>query len=99
RRTELTQAGNLQVDAIPNGATLKSQLMTALQISLHIDNDYLAWAKQQQSSGCAVGTNSTYYQDASNEDSQATSDKETFLSTWDPIATTYGLDQFDAGQI
>jgi len=99
RQTELTQAGNLQVGAIPNGATLKSQLMTALQISLNIDNDYLAWARQQQSSGCAVGTNSTYYSDATNADSQATADKETFLSTWDPIASTYGLEQFDAGQI
>jgi hypothetical protein len=99
RQTELAQAGNLQVGAIPNGATLKSQLMTALQISLNIDNDYLAWARQQQSSGCTVGTGSTYYQEASNADSQATADKETFLSTWDPIASTYGLEQFDASQI
>ncbi|HWF78960.1 MAG TPA: hypothetical protein VN695_00175, partial [Streptosporangiaceae bacterium] len=82
-----------------DGSTLKSELMTALQISLNIDNDYLAWAKQQQSSNCTVGTNSTYFQEASNEDNQATSDKETFLSTWDPIANQYGLEQFDASQI
>jgi FlaG/FlaF family flagellin (archaellin) len=99
RQTELAQSGRLQVGAIPNGSALKSQLMTALQISLSIDNDYLAWAKQQQSSGCSVGTGSTYYQQASNADSQATSDKETFLGTWDPIANTYGLEQFSAGQI
>jgi hypothetical protein len=99
RQTELAQAGHLQVGAIPNGSTLKSQLMTALQISLSIDNDYLTWARQQQSSGCTVGTSSTYFQDASNEDSQATADKETFLSTWDPIANAYGLEQFDASQI
>lgn len=99
RQSELAQAGNLQVGAIPNGPTLKSQLMTALRISLNIDNDYLAWAQQQQSSGCTVGTNSTYYQQASSEDSQATADKETFLSTWDPIASSYGLEQFDASQI
>jgi hypothetical protein len=78
---------------------LKSQLMTALQISLNIDNDYLAWAKQQQSSGCTVGTNSTYYQSATNEDPQATADKMTFLNTWDPIASQYNLEQFSAGQI
>jgi serine/threonine-protein kinase len=99
RQSELTQAGTLQVGAIPNGATLKSELMTALQESLSIDNDYLAWAKQQAGSGCSVGTNSTYYQDASNADSQATADKQAFLGTWDPIASSYGLGQFDAGQI
>lgn len=99
RRSELNQAQNLQVGAIPNGSTLKSQLMAALQISLNIDNDYLAWARQQQNSGCTVGTGSTYYQDASNEDSQATADKTTFLGTWDPIASTYGLEQFNASQI
>lgn len=99
RRSELNQAQNLQVGAIPNGSTLKSQLMTALQISLNIDNDYLAWARQQQNSGCTVGTNSTYYQNASNEDNQATADKTTFLGTWDPIASNYGLEQFDASQI
>lgn len=99
RQTELNQAGNLQVGAIPNGSTLKSQLMTALQISLSIDKDYLAWAKQQQNSGCTVGTGSTYYQTATNEDSQATADKMTFLATWNPIASQYGLEQFDASQI
>lgn len=44
RQTELNQAETLQVGAIPNGTTLKTQLMTALQISLTIDNDYLNWA-------------------------------------------------------
>lgn len=29
----------------------------------------------------------------------ATADKETFLSTWDPIASAYGLEQFNASQI
>jgi len=99
RMTELGQAQNLPTDAIPNGSALKSQLMTALQISLNIDNDYLAWARQQQSSGCTVGTNSTYYQTAISEDPQATADKTTFLGTWDPIANQYGLEQFSAGQI
>ena len=99
RSSELNQAQALQTGAIPNGATLKSQLMTALQISLSIDNDYLGWAKQQQSSGCTVGTNSSYYQSATSQDPQATADKMTFLNTWDPIASQYGLQQFTAGQI
>ncbi len=99
RMTELNQASALQTGAVPNGVALKSQLMTALQISLNIDNDYLAWARQQQSSGCTVGTNSAYYQTATSEDPQATADKMTFLNTWNPIANQYGLQQFTAGQI
>jgi hypothetical protein len=99
RNNELLQAQGLQTTAIPNGAALKSQLMSALQISRSIDDDYLAWAKQQQSSGCSVGTNSSYYQTATNEDPKATADKMTFVGTWNPIASKYGLEQFSAGQI
>ena len=73
--------------------------MRALHISLRIDNDYLAWAQQQQSSGCTTGTNSTYYQEATTLDSQATGDKQIFVNTWSPIATQYNLAQFRAGDI
>ena len=99
RSSELNQVETLQFDKLPNGATLKSQLMSALQVSLQIDNDYLSWAKQQQSSGCAYGFNNTYYNNATAEDNTATNDKQAFLNNWDPIASQYGLEQFSAGQI
>ena len=99
RSSELNQAENLQVDKIPNGANLKSELMSALQVSYTIDNDYLSWAHQQSDSGCTTGTNSTYYQNATAEDNTATNDKQAFLNDWDPIASQFGLEQFGAGQI
>jgi len=99
RMTELGQARALQVGAIPNGAALKHELIVALRISYTIDNDYLLWAQQQQSTGCGVGYNSSYYSDASNRDSQATYDKQIFLDSWNPIASQYGLQQFNSGQI
>ena len=99
RSAEYGLATALQTNLIPNGAVLKSQLMRALHISLRIDNDYLAWAQQQQSSGCTTGTNSTYYQEATTLDSQATGDKQIFVNTWSPIATQYNLAQFRAGDI
>lgn len=99
RSGEYSQATALQTNAIGNGAALKSQLMRALGISLTIDNDYLKWARQQQNSGCTVGTNSTYYQQATALDSQATGDKQMFVDTWDPIAAQFGLTQFQAGDI
>jgi hypothetical protein len=99
RSSELNQVEGLQFDKLSNGSSLKSQLMSALQISLQIDNDYLNWAKQQQSSGCAYGFNNTYYSNASAEDNQATNDKQAFLDNWDPVASQYGLPQFSSGQI
>jgi hypothetical protein len=99
RSSELNQVQTLQFDKLPNGATLKSQLMSALQVSLQIDNDYLNWAKQQQSSSCSYGFNNTYYNNATAEDNTATNDKQAFLNNWDPIASQYGLEQFSAGQI
>src|SRR5262249_1677227 len=97
RSGELGSAQNLQVLAISNGEQLKSQLLTALQISLRIDRDYLTWAREQQSAGC--GSYSSAYAEANNLDPQATSDKGTFLNTWDPIARQYSLMQFSADQI
>lgn len=99
RASELSDAKALQTDQISNGITLKSQLMTALQISLKIDRDYLAWARQQQSSGCGFGFNSSYYQEASNLDPQASNDKQVFVDTWNPIANQYGLTVFQNSQI
>ena len=99
RTNEYNQATALRTDMIRGGAALKSQLMTALKISLQIDNDYLAWAQQQQSSGCSVGTSSRYYRQATSLDSQATTDKEIFVGTWNPIAAKYGLTHFSALQI
>jgi tRNA A-37 threonylcarbamoyl transferase component Bud32 len=99
RSTEYNRATALQTDMIANGATLKSQLMQALKISLRIDNDYLAWAQQQANSGCAYGFNSGYYSQATTLDNQATTDKEIFVGTWNPVAQKYHLTEFQAGDI
>jgi tRNA A-37 threonylcarbamoyl transferase component Bud32 len=99
RSSELSRVSALRTNRIPNGATLQSQLMTALKISLRIDNDYLRWAQEQQNSGCTVGTDSTYYQQAAALNGQATSDKQIFVAAWNPIARQYGLTQFQAGDI
>ncbi len=99
RQSELNDAENLQVDKIPNGATIKSQLIAALRVSLDIDQNYLAWAQQQQNSNCTTGTNSSNYVTATNENPTATSDKDAFLSNWNPLAGSLGLQQFTDTQI
>ena len=99
RSSEYSQATALQTNALSNGAQVKSQLMRALRISLRIDNDYLAWAQQQQSSGCAYGTSSSYYQQATYLDNRATNDKQAFVDIWNPIAGQYSLPTFQAYNI
>jgi Protein kinase domain len=99
RASELSSASALQTNLISNGVLLKSQLIRALRISRRIDDDYLAWAQQQQSSGCSVGTGSSYYQQATALDNRATDDKQIFVDSWDPVASQYGLNQYQAGDI
>jgi hypothetical protein len=90
RSQELTSAQELNVSAISGGATLKSQLVQALRVSLSADQDYVSWAMQQKDDGCAEGTTSQYFQDALALDSQAKADKDAFRSSWNPIAQKYG---------
>jgi serine/threonine protein kinase len=99
RATEFTDAKKLQTGAIPNGGALKSELLQSLQISVTTDGEYLSWAQQQETTGCASGESSSYYQQALADDSTATTDKTMFVDTWNPIAIKYGLTQYQAGQI
>ncbi len=90
RSQELTNAEELNVDAIGGGDTLKSELVQALRASLSADQDYVSWARQQKDNGCSEGENSQYYTDALSFDSQAKVDKDTFRSSWNPVAQKYG---------
>ena len=90
RNTEVKQASALSTAALPNGAQVKSDLLTALQASLTADSDYLAWA-QQERSGCKPGGTTSSYNAAISSDSQAATAKQTFAGVWNPIAATYGL--------
>lgn len=99
RAIELNKARHLMTGDLARGATIKSQLIRALRVSLTIDNDYLSWAQQQQDTKCATGINSSYYDQATTLDAKATNDKAAFVHTWNPVAAQYGLQQFTAGDI
>jgi hypothetical protein len=95
RNTEDSQASALSVSALANGATVKSDLLTALRSSLAADSDYLTWARHQ-SSKCKPGAQTSVYQAALGADSQAATAKKTFVGVWNPVAATYGLPQESA---
>jgi hypothetical protein len=90
RSSELSQAEALSASALPNGTTVKSDLVAALHASLTSDQDYLSWARQQ-SSGCKRGRQTSAYQTALGADSQSATAKRTFAQAWNPIARTNGL--------
>src|SRR5262249_26175939 len=88
RQSPLTSAQSLPVGLLPNGGTLKSQLLDALRVSLRADRDYVAWGQDEESSGCGSGYGPA--QDLGAVNPQATSDKDALCSTWNSIASQYG---------
>jgi len=90
RQSEYSQAFQLQVGALANGAQLKNGLLDALQASLNADNDYLKWGREEQS-GCFPATGSSAFNNAGGWDTQAVNAKTTFASEWNPVAQQYNL--------
>ena len=93
RSSEYGRASALATSALPDGAKVKSALVAALGISLKADQDYLAWARQQQSGGCAAASQSGAYNAAFSASQQADAAKQAFVQLWNPVAARYGIAQ------
>jgi Protein kinase domain len=89
RIAESRQASSLLTGALVDGEAVKSDLISALGESLQADRDYLAWAQQQQASGC---TPSGAYQTALNANQVADGAKQAFAQAWNQVAPKYGLE-------
>ncbi len=94
RAGELATAKDLDVAAIPDGAKLKSELITALQTSQDADEEYVSWANAEIN-GCDPSSDydSPYFQRAYSDDLAAKSQKRVFLADWASVAKQYGYDQ------
>jgi hypothetical protein len=88
RNNQLSQARQLQVSALPNGETLRSTLVEALNYSLTADQAFVAWGEATSSYGCAQDSN---YEDGVTASKSATAAKVKLVELWNPIASTYGL--------
>ena len=87
RSQQLVSAENLSVTALPDGSTLKSDLLRALRVYRSSDEDYMRWAEHQQATGCADGDSPPGVVTTSNQTSNAA--RATFNGNWDPIAERY----------
>ena len=89
RASEYHQAAALATGALPDGADLKSDLLSALHYSVAADRDFLRWA--QQNTGCqtTVPPNRAYGKGLT-ASANAVTAKNTFLQMWNPIASNDG---------
>jgi len=93
RASQYGQASALPTSDLPDGAGVKSALMTALGSSLTADRDYLTWARQQLTGGCAPTGQSGAYTAAYDASQRADAAKQAFVQVWNPVAARYGLKQ------
>ena len=93
-----------QLASLPGGAALPANMLAALtsawQNSMQADQDFAKWA-QDESSSCAPGSETTdaNFLAANGPDHQATTDKQTFVGMWNPIATEYHLTTYQWNQL
>jgi hypothetical protein len=99
RQTLLSQLANLpDSSALP--ASMLQALTSAWQASMQADQDYAGWAQDEVSQGCVPNDHSdSNYQAAGGPDGQATTGKKAFVSSWNPIATQYGLPTYQWDQL
>ena len=91
RSSEYGRASALTTAALPDGAKVKSTLVAALGSSLKADRDYLAWAREQMTGGCASASQSSAYSAAFSASGQADAAKQAFVRVWNPVAARYGV--------
>jgi hypothetical protein len=99
RMTEYDAAAALPTAAIPHGITIKEDLMSALFSSQRTDKDYLAWADQQQHSGCKDPLQANAFQTIGHDAAETTVWKRAFIAAWNAIAHKYGLPLRSAAEI
>jgi hypothetical protein len=99
RQALLTSLGTIPGRAaLPAG--LLSDLASAWQASVSADQAYARWATDEIARGCVHDdTSDPGYQAAQTPDKNATQDKAAFTQAWNPIATRYGLTQYQPDQL
>jgi hypothetical protein len=90
-----------KLGSLPDAQTLPAQMLSDLtnawQASLSVDNDYARWSGDENTSGCTL--QDPGYTAAETPNEEATTDKDAFVSLWNPIARQYNLPQYSGNGI
>jgi hypothetical protein len=98
RASEYDQASRLSAGALPDGAALKFDLLSALHYSVAADKDFLAWA--QQNAGCqGTAPVNAAYNAGLRASGKAVTAKKNFLRLWNPVASNQGFPTRSEGGI
>jgi hypothetical protein len=99
RQTLLGELASLpDRSALP--APMLQDLTNAWQASMQADRDFAAWTQDEISRGCSTDVQADpNYQAATTPDDQATHYKMAFVNLWTPIASQYGLPQYQYNEI
>jgi hypothetical protein len=97
RQALLGQLGSM-ADASALPAPMISSLTQAWTASIKADQDFAAWAGDE-SANCTKGGSDANLSAATVPDNQATQDKTSFVASWNPIATQYGLPTYAQDQL
>jgi hypothetical protein len=99
RQNLLSQLAGLPArTALP--ASMLQDLTRAWQASTAADQDLSRWAQDESSGACTPNDHADpHFQAAVGPDRQATSAKQAFVSQWNPIASEYGLANYQWNQL
>jgi hypothetical protein len=93
-----------QLASLPGHSVLSAAMIQALtgawQASAAADQDLGKWAQDEVTRGCTpYDATDANYVAAKGPDGQATTDKMAFVRQWNPVASQYGLTQYQWGQL
>ena len=90
---------------LPGRSALRPAMVSALtgawQASVKADTDLAKWAQDELAHGCRKSkvANDPNLKASYGPDGQATADKQTFTSLWNPLARKYGLKTYQVGDL
>src|SRR2546430_8093342 len=91
RDGQVHQGKDLVVNQLDQGEQLRTLLVQALTSSLQADQSFVAWAKNMGNGCTGKATHDADYTAAQTASAGATTNKQSFVKLWNPIATKYGL--------
>ncbi|MET8461555.1 hypothetical protein ABZ422_20085 [Micromonospora zamorensis] len=94
RQQSLTAANGLQITDLPNGATMKAELVSAFTHSKAADDAYRRWGLDLSKQGCRKSTlNGPDRKRGDKESITSTKAKQQFAELWNQIGPEYGHDK------
>jgi hypothetical protein len=93
RSALVAQLRALNVSQVQGGAQAVQVLVGAWSASAAADTDYALWARAMSGGGCTADNAppNADYDNAGTESQSASTDKDSFIDLWTPIAMQYGL--------